>query len=231
MVDLYVKPSISGYNSSPPPDDDSKTAANAIKWSTIKTKLPDPIKSLVDSMNTLIDAGFDAMFGNAVRADSSGGAMTTSDYGKLIKTTNAITVTLPTATDAGGNFCFAVYNADASASLVLGRNGASINGVASDLTFAFGAGGIVFCDGTNWWVLKTINATGVLYSNTTATLTVGYTLTTYDNGTKSSGTLTVNPALGSMQKYVNGGAHTLAPPTTVGAIVMTITNNASAATS
>ena len=188
MVDLYVKPSISGYNSSPPSDEGSTTAANTVKWSTIKTKLPDPIKNLVDSMNTLIDAGFDSMFGNAVRADSSGGTMTTSDYGKLIKTTNAITVTLPTATDAGGNFCFSFYNADANSDLTIGRNGASINGAASDLTISPGTGGVVFCDGTNWWALKTIGLTGnVVIAGTSASSAELRLSEDTDNGTNYTG--------------------------------------------
>ena len=37
--------SVSGYNSSPPSDDGSTTTANEVKWSTIKTKLPDPLKT------------------------------------------------------------------------------------------------------------------------------------------------------------------------------------------
>ena len=63
---------------------------------------------------------------------------------------------------------------------------------------------------------------------TTGTITVGYTITVYDNGTKTTGTFTTDVALGMMQKYVNGGAHTLAPPSGSGTILMTITNNASA---
>lgn len=60
-------------------------------------------------------------------------------------------------------------------------------------------------------------------------LTVGYTTTTYNAGTKSTGTFTPNPALGNLQRAVNGGAHTLAPPT-AGDCTMVIqyTNNASA---
>ena len=48
------------------------------------------------------------------------------------------------------------------------------------------------------------------------------------NGTKTTGTFTPNPALGELQSYTNGGAHTLAPPATTGAVVMTITNDGSA---
>jgi len=69
-----------------------------------------------------------------------------------------------------------------------------------------------------------------LFSNATATLTVGFNATEFDAGTKSSGTYTPSPADGNFQKAVNGGAHTLAVPTTTCSIVIQYTNNASAGT-
>jgi hypothetical protein len=50
----------------------------------------------------------------------------------------------------------------------------------------------------------------------------------FDNGTKTTGTFTPDPANGDVQKAVNGGAHTLSPPTTPSEIVLRYTNNASA---
>lgn len=67
-----------------------------------------------------------------------------------------------------------------------------------------------------------------LYSDQTANLTVGYTATGYSAGTVSSGTLTLNPANGNIQRYTNNGAHTLAPPTSDCSILVKITNGASA---
>src|SRR3990167_9542215 len=43
------------------------------------------------------------------------------------------------------------------------------------------------------------------------TLTAGYAATVVDLGTASSGTVTPNEETGNFQKYVNGGAHALAP--------------------
>jgi hypothetical protein len=60
------------------------------------------------------------------------------------------------------------------------------------------------------------------------TLTGGFAATTHDAGTKSSGTFTPDEADGNLQKAVNGGAHTLAPPTNDCSIVIQYTNNASA---
>jgi hypothetical protein len=71
-----------------------------------------------------------------------------------------------------------------------------------------------------------------LYPGTSANLTVGYTATAANAGTKSSGTFTPDPASGNLQRYTNGGAHTLAPPS-VGSgdsaqIAIKVTNNSSA---
>jgi multidrug efflux pump subunit AcrA (membrane-fusion protein) len=67
-----------------------------------------------------------------------------------------------------------------------------------------------------------------LKSDVTASLTVGYTEGVYDEGTKSTGTFTPDPALRNRQKIVNGGAFTLAKPTSDCNMVILITNNASA---
>lgn len=72
----------------------------------------------------------------------------------------------------------------------------------------------------------------VLKSNVSANLTAGYTASGYNAGTKSSGTYTPDPANGGLQYAVNGGAHTLAPPSTGGgnavSVVVQYTNNGSA---
>ena len=61
-------------------------------------------------------------------------------------------------------------------------------------------------------------------SDTTANLTAGFTATSYNNGTKSTGTFTPDPANGNIQHYTNGGAHTLAPPTNPCTIILECTN-------
>jgi hypothetical protein len=62
------------------------------------------------------------------------------------------------------------------------------------------------------------------------TLTGGFNVTPFANGTRSSGTLTPDPLNGNIQTAVNGGAHTLAPPATSCTMVIQYTNNASAGT-
>jgi hypothetical protein len=74
----------------------------------------------------------------------------------------------------------------------------------------------------------------LLRSDATANLTKGFTASGYSAGTKSSGTFTPDPANGNLQYATNGGAHTLAPPSTGtgDAVSMAIqyTNNGSAGT-
>lgn len=48
----YTTVSVSNYNTSPPSDDGATTEANRGKWATIKTKLSDPVKTAVESINT-----------------------------------------------------------------------------------------------------------------------------------------------------------------------------------
>ena len=67
-----------------------------------------------------------------------------------------------------------------------------------------------------------------LKADVTDTLTVGFNVTDYSAGTKSSGTYTPDPALGNQQYAVNGGAHTLAPPASSCTMVIQYTNNGSA---
>ena len=228
MTDLYTSQSISGFNSSPPADDGTESEANRVFWSTIKSKLADPLNTFAAAINSEVNTAFGKVFGNAVVAITTNTNLATSHQGQLIKSTNAITLTLLAGATAGTNFVFAFYNNDSSNSLTLGRNSMNINNAASDITVKPGEGGIAYCDGTNWWVVRTANPANVLLAGTTNTLTVGYTITVYDNGTKSTGTFTTDVALGLMQKYTNGGAHTLAPPSGSGMIMMTITNNGSA---
>lgn len=64
--------------------------------------------------------------------------------------------------------------------------------------------------------------------NVTTQLSAGYTATSDNDGTKSSGTYTPVPAEGNFKNIVNGGAFTLAAPAGVHSMVIQIDNNASA---
>lgn len=65
-------------------------------------------------------------------------------------------------------------------------------------------------------------------AGTTNLITVGYTYTPNNIGTVSSGTTTLNCALGSYQYYTNNGAHTLAAMSSDCGVDVLVTNGASA---
>lgn len=56
----YSSVTVSGYNSSPPPDDGSSGSDNQVTWAKIKTKLSDPVKTAVESINTNVASAFTA---------------------------------------------------------------------------------------------------------------------------------------------------------------------------
>ncbi|WP_304189103.1 hypothetical protein [Lentibacter algarum] len=70
----------------------------------------------------------------------------------------------------------------------------------------------------------------ILRANADDNVTGGYTATSDDDGTKSSGTYTPDPAGGNFKHIINGGAFTLAAPTATGCytLMVEIVNNASA---
>lgn len=68
----------------------------------------------------------------------------------------------------------------------------------------------------------------IVLLNQTGTLTAGFSGTPYNAGTQTTGTFTPDEANGNLQYAVNGGAHTIAPPTNNCSIVIQYTNNASA---
>ena len=72
-------------------------------------------------------------------------------------------------------------------------------------------------------------AAATLTSGTTGS-GVGFSATSFSAGTKSSGTYTPAASDGNFQHATNGGAHTLAPPSTVCTIIVEYTNNGSAGT-
>lgn len=50
----YTQVNVTGYNSSPPSDAGALTFENALSWTKIKSKLFDPLKTAVDTINTNI---------------------------------------------------------------------------------------------------------------------------------------------------------------------------------
>jgi hypothetical protein len=118
-----------------------------------------------------------------------------------------------------------------SGALLLTHNGTSlILPGAANITTAAGDCLIARHESSgNWRVLTFLRAAGrPLNSGVSDTLTKGFSATSYNAGTQSTGTFTPDPANGNFQYAVNGGAHTLAPPSSDCSIVVQYTNNGSA---
>jgi hypothetical protein len=106
----------------------------------------------------------------------------------------------------------------------------------ANITTAAGDSCIAASDASgNWTVLSYQPAggyervdTNIVRANATKALSAGYSATPFNAGTKSSGTYTPDEASGNFQYAVNGGAHTLAPPTNNCTIIVQYTNNGSA---
>ena len=76
----YSSISISGYNSSPPPDDGSQTSANEVVWQKHLDKIGDPLKTLAEA----IDAALVTSFGKVINTDADennamGGALSLTE--------------------------------------------------------------------------------------------------------------------------------------------------------
>ena len=109
-------------------------------------------------------------------------------------------------------------------------------GAATDTTITRVSAGVIAVEGTTILDTADIGVAVQAYDADTLkadvddTLTAGFAATDDNDGTKSSGTYTPTYAGGNFKLAVNGGAHTLAPQSGTGNIVIQYTNNGSAGT-
>src|SRR3990167_10836024 len=133
MGTKYSTNSASGYNATPPADDGTVSEANKTKWSTVKTKLADPVKDLADAINSELVTHFD----NGPTALTSNTTLGVTHYNKIIQVSGAsVTLTLTdAATLTAGWFCD-IISTDASNTVALARATASdmINETSADVT-------------------------------------------------------------------------------------------------
>lgn len=54
----YSKPTVSGYNASPPPDDDSTGSNNQVSWAKHKNKIGDPLLNYINAINNEVQTTF-----------------------------------------------------------------------------------------------------------------------------------------------------------------------------
>src|SRR5438045_3048710 len=149
----YSSVTVSGYASNPPADDGSAVATNQIKFSTVKTKLSDPLNTAVAAINSGISTAFGKMMGGASPTSTGVSlAVTSSHQGVVIRATaSGITLTFPDATSVGAPFEFGLLNSSSGNITLAGASAQTINGSTS-ITMAAGDGYTAFTDGSNWFV-------------------------------------------------------------------------------
>src|SRR5512139_1954528 len=175
MASPYTSQSSSGYNSGAPADDGSAVASNQVLWSSVKTKLGDPVKTLADNINSALVTAFGKMLdGGSVATTAVDYTVLSADQGKLIRVTaSGKTITTPDATSVSSPFVFAVLNSAASGNITIDGSGAqTVNGAAT-VTVPAGQGCIVMTDGTNWFVIGSLLTTAdVTVNSLTATTSI-----------------------------------------------------------
>lgn len=119
--------SISGFNASPPSDDGSQTAANKVQWSTIKTKLADPVKNGHDTNMANLATTLDL----SARAVTGGDSAAATDHWKTIQVNTAsVTITLADAATMAAGYTVSVANqSSGNITVGLASAGDTIDGV------------------------------------------------------------------------------------------------------
>ena len=129
MGSKYSSVSVSGYNASPPADDGSAVEANKVKWSTIKTKLPDPLKTAIESVNSNLVTTLNT----SARAISASDSASATDHWKTIQVNTAsVIVTLADAATMAAGYIVNVANqSSGNITVALASSGDTIDGVTN----------------------------------------------------------------------------------------------------
>lgn len=131
MGTKYSTTSVSGYNATPPSDGGAATEENRITWAKIKTKLPDPIKTALESIDSKLVTAFDV----GPSSKSINYSTVAGDHLKTLSCTAAITVSLMDAATATAGYTVSISNQSGGV-VTIGRatSGDTINGSAADMT-------------------------------------------------------------------------------------------------
>lgn len=165
MVEYYSPVSITGYNISPPTDDGVDEAQNEVTWQVIKEKLPDPLKTAIEALDTELQAAFAKIPWNGINAQTSNYTLTANDLGKLITIDGAFTLTLLAAATASDGFTFGVKNVGTDIVTIDGDGTEEIDGSETVTLDDQNDAVILVCDGSNWKILAAITETGFKAGN------------------------------------------------------------------
>ena len=151
MSNPYDSVSISNaYNASPPSDDASEVSGNQVQWSKHKTKLSDPLKAAIESINTNVAVAHGRHLGQTFETKTTDYSVAApGDRGKVFLVTGTTTITLPAAADAGDGFPVVIFNSGSETVTVEGNASELINGSPS-VSLPPGFGLLITCDSSAW---------------------------------------------------------------------------------
>lgn len=127
MGTKWATTAVSGYASASVTDDGAATAANQVKYNTIKTDLTNPIKSTL----VQVIANLDELFTIATKAKSGSYTTVASDHTVCIEVTGTNTITLLSAVTAGAGYRVTVKNAGTGIVTVARSAAETIDGATS----------------------------------------------------------------------------------------------------
>lgn len=137
MTAKYAANTISGYNASPPSDDDTVAAANLVEWQKHLDKIGDPIKVLTESVDTAIQNELNR---ETVRKTASYSVQAT-DYNKVIEFSD-ITATsfcfLSFISNYPAGFQVTIRNLNGGYKLSLDASGSELIDSSGTISMGFG---------------------------------------------------------------------------------------------
>ena len=150
MSTPYTQPTLTGYNSSPPPDDGTQVSTNVGKWADqIIAKVGDPLKTFAQAVDTNTAAAFALTFGHNITSQAGNYTMVAGDRGKFIEFSATATFTLLAVATAGAGFPVTVLNTSSANVTIDGSGAETINGSAT-LVLGPNEFAILTCNGTLW---------------------------------------------------------------------------------
>jgi hypothetical protein len=181
----YTATSVTGYNASPPPDDGTQSAANQVKWVTIKSKLPDPLKTALEAMDAKALAALDS----SINSKTASYTTVLGDHLKTVEVatnvSSAVTISLGDAAtmNAGGTgYALQVKNSGSSTVTVSRITGAdTIDGAAKDLTLGPKQSAIFAVSGAGYVCL---NGNSPIYDATDPSKSVRFDVSGVTTGTQ-----------------------------------------------
>lgn len=114
-------------------DDGSVTEANKVKWSTVKTKIGDPVKTLSDDINTDLVEVFD----RGPVAVTSNTTLAAGHNNKIVQVSGSgVTLNLSDASTLGSGWYTDIVNTDTTNTVTIGRATASntVNETTADVS-------------------------------------------------------------------------------------------------